>query len=255
MDTMPMSRTTIIAVRLLFFLLLVAAWEVLPRWHLVNPALLPPFGDVLAALGKQLARPAVHQAIGVTAAELAVAFLIAIPLGATLGILAAENAYFGAVFRPILFYVFSIPKSIFLPLFILVLGLGFHQKVAYAVFQMVFIVVISTIAAVESVNPDHVLVARSYGANRAQILRRVYLPSMMPVLLETLRIAIMFDFTGVMIAEMYASREGLGHLIAGWGENFMLPQLFAGVLLLALTAIALNETLRFLEKKWTIWRA
>ena len=250
-----MSWTTIFAVRLLLLIALLAAWDVLPRLHIVNPALLPPFGDILAVLAKLLARSQVHHAIGVTAAELAAAFVVAIPLGATLGILAAENAYFGAVFKPILFYVFSIPKSIFLPLFILVLGLGFHQKVAYAAFQMIFIVIISTIAAVELVKPDHVLVARAYGATRVQILRRVYLPSMTPVLLETLRIAIMFDFTGVMIAEMYASREGLGHMIAGWGESFMLPELFAGVLLLALTAITLNEAIRFLEKRWTVWRA
>ena len=42
-----------------------------------------------------------------------------------------------------------------------------------------------------------------------------------------------FNFTGVMIAEMYASRTGIGHLIANWGENFQMPQLFAGVILLA----------------------
>lgn len=249
-----MNGTIIIAIRLLLILVLIGLWELLPRLDIVSPALLPAFSDVLAALARQLARPAVHQAIGVTAAELAVAFLIAIPLGAVIGVAATENVYFGAVFKPILFYVFSIPKSIFLPLFILVLGLGFHQKVAYAVFQMIFIVIISTIAAVETVNPDHVTVARSYGATRGQILRRVYLPSMMPVLLETLRIALMFDITGVMIAEMYASRQGLGHLIAGWGESFMLPELFAGVLILAAAAIALNEALRFMEKRWTIWR-
>ena len=56
---------------------------------------------------------------------------------------------------------------------------------------------------------------------------------MMPVLLETLRISMIFNFTGVMIAEMYASRTGIGHLIANWGENFQLPELFAGVIMLA----------------------
>ena len=65
---------------------------------------------------------------------------------------------------------------------------------------------------------------------------------MMPILLETLRISMIFNFTGVMIAEMYASRTGIGHLIANWGENFQMPQLFAGVILLAAVAIAFNET-------------
>jgi NitT/TauT family transport system permease protein len=250
-----MNKTVVIALRLALFALLFAAWELLPRWGVVNPALLPPLGDVLAILRTMLAQPAVHQAIGVTAAELAVAFIIAVPLGVALGVLAVERPYFGAVFKPILFYVFSVPKSIFLPVFILAIGIGFHQKVAYAVFQSVFIVVISTMAAVESVQPDHILVARAYGATKAQILQRVYLPSMMPILLEMLRIAMIFNFTGIMIAEMYASRTGLGHLISNWGENYQLPELFAGVILLAGAAIAFNEAVRYLESKWSIWRA
>ena len=45
-----------------------------------------------------------------------------------------------------------------------------------------------------------------------------------------------------MIAEMYASRTGIGHLIANWGENFQMQQLFAGVILLAVVAIAFNES-------------
>ena len=53
------------------------------------------------------------------------------------------------------------------------------------------------------------------------------LVSMLPILLEALRIAMIFNFTGVMIAEMYASRTGIGHLIANWGENFQMRQLFA----------------------------
>jgi NitT/TauT family transport system permease protein len=77
---------------------------------------------------------------------------------------------------------------------------------------------------------------------------------MLPILLEMLRIAMIFNFTGVMIAEMYASSAGLGRLIADWGDSHMLPQLFAGVILLAGTAIAFNEAIRFLETRCSTWR-
>ena len=63
-----------------------------------------------------------------------------------------------------------------------------------------------------------------------------------------------FNFTGVMIAEMYASRTGIGHLIANWGENFQMPQLFAGVILLAAVAIAFNEVVRWVETRCSHWR-
>jgi len=79
-------------------------------------------------------------------------------------------------------------------------------------------------------------------------------PSMLPVLLEALRISMIFNFTGVMIAEMYASRTGIGHLIANWGENYQMPELFAGVILLAVIAICFNETVRALEARVSTWR-
>jgi NitT/TauT family transport system permease protein len=249
-----MSRPAILLVRIAILAAFLGAWEFLPRTGIVNPMLLPPLSLVLGTLGEILGRSDFQEAMAVTTAEVLVAFAIAVPLGGALGVLSAENAYFGAIFRPMLFYVFSIPKSIFLPMFILVFGIGFHQKVAYATFSTVFIVIMSASAAVESVKADYVLVAQSYGATRAQILRRVYIPSMMPILLETLRISMIFNFTGVMIAEMYASRTGVGHMIANWGENFMLPQLFAGVIVLAVAAMSFNELVRSIEARYSTWR-
>jgi NitT/TauT family transport system permease protein len=249
-----MARSQIILVRLALLALVLGAWELLPRSGVINPLLLPPLSQVLAMLGELLVRPTVQEAVGITAAEVIVAFIIAVPLGAAAGIAIAESEYAGAIFKPMLFYVFSIPKSIFLPMFILVFGIGFQQKVAYAAFTTAFVVLMSATAAVESVRADHIMVARSYGATPAQILWRVYVPSMLPILLETLRISMIFNFTGVMIAEMYASRTGIGHLIANWGENFQMPQLFAGVIVLAAVAILFNETVRALEARCSTWR-
>jgi NitT/TauT family transport system permease protein len=250
-----MSRPAVILIRIALLAAFLGAWEFLPRAGIVNPMLLPPLSEVLETLGVILRRGDFQEAMAVTTAEVLVAFIIAVPLGGAIGVLAAENAYFGAIFRPMLFYVFSIPKSIFLPMFILAFGIGFGQKVAYATFSTVFIVIMSASAAVESVKADYVLVAQSYGATRAQILRRIYVPSMMPILLETLRISMIFNFTGVMIAEMYASRTGVGHMIANWGENFMLPQVFAGVIVLAVAAMAFNELVRSLEARCSTWRS
>lgn len=249
-----MTRMQIIAARLALLVLVLGLWQVLPSKNIINPLLLPPLGDVLSMLWTLLQQPRVHDAIATTALEVLVAFVIAVPVGAILGVTIAESPYLTAIFKPVLFYVFAVPKSIFLPLFILVFGIGFPQKVAYAAFTTGFVVLMSAMAAVETVKGDHILVARSYGATRGQILARIYVPSMMPILLETIRIAMIFNFTGVMIAEMYASRTGIGHLIAGWGENFQMRQLFAGVILLAATAIVFNEIVRYLEGKCSTWR-
>ena len=53
---------------------------------------------------------------------------------------------------------------------------------------------------------------------------------------------------------MYASRTGMGHLMANWGENFMMKQLFASVLLVATIAILFNDGIRLLETRYSAWR-
>jgi NitT/TauT family transport system permease protein len=229
-------------------------WEMLSRTGLVNPRLLPSASDSLAMLGELLQRASVRNDLVVTASEVLTAFVLAVPLGALIGFLIAEHRYFAEVAKPLLFFAFSIPKSIFLPMFILVFGVGFAEKVGYGFFSTIFIVIMSTTAAVESVKVEHLTVARSYGATTVQTVFRVYLPSMLPVLLEALRISMIFNLTGVMLAEMYASRNGFGHQIATWGENFQMKQLLAGVVIISVIAIAFNELIRWIETRCSHWR-
>jgi NitT/TauT family transport system permease protein len=242
------------AARVAMAVAIFAVWEMLSRTGIVNPRLLPSASDTIVTLTDRLGRSSVRSDILVTGAEVLTAFVIAVPIGALIGVLIAENRYFAEVAKPLLFFAFSIPKSIFLPMFILVFGVGFSQKVGFGFFSTIFIVIMSTTAAVESVKPENLLVARSYGATPAQTIWRVYVPSMLPVLLETLRISMIFNLTGVMLAEMYASREGIGHLIANWGENFMMRQLLAGVLMVAVIAMTFNELVRWVETRCSHWR-
>jgi ABC-type nitrate/sulfonate/bicarbonate transport system permease component len=233
---------------------LFALWETLSRSGIVNPRLLPAASETLATLGDLLKRASVRNDIAVTALEVLTAFAIAVPVGALIGFLIAEHRTFADVVKPLLFFAFSIPKSIFLPMFILVFGVGFAQKVGFGFFSTIFIVIMSTTMAVDSVKTDYLTVARSYGATPAQTALRVYLPSMLPVLLEALRIAMIFNLTGVILAEMYASRDGIGHQIATWGENFQMKQLLAGVMLVAAIAISFNEMVRWVETRCSHWR-
>jgi ABC-type nitrate/sulfonate/bicarbonate transport system permease component len=240
--------------RFAIVLAIFALWEFLSRTGIVNPRLLPSASDTLSTLGDLLQRASVRNDLAVTAREVLTAFALAVPIGALIGYLIAEHRYFADVMKPLLFLAFSIPKSIFLPMFILVFGVGFAQKVGFGFFSTIFIVIMSTTTAVESVKVDHLKVARSYGATPAQTAFRVYLPSMLPVLLEALRISMIFNLTGVILAEMYASRDGIGHQIASWGENFQMKQLLAGVVMIAAIAMTFNELVRWVETRCSHWR-
>ena len=240
--------------RLLLLVAALTVWEALPRLGVVDAELLPPFSEVLATVPALLARPALQDDFGLTALRVLAGFLLSIPVGACLGVLVAESRYAGRVLEPLLFFLFTIPKSIFLPLTILAMGIGFSQKLAYAVLSTFLVLTFNFAAAIRSIKPEYLLVARSYGAARSQVIRRVYVPGMLPILLEAVRIAIMFTITAVLLAEMYASRTGIGHDIASWGENFQMKQLLAGVLMIAAIAMAFNELVRSVETRCSHWR-
>lgn len=233
---------------------LLVAWEAVSSLGIVDPRLLPPFSTVAESAAMLVGDGAFLYHLGVTAGEVVLAGIIVAPVGIGIGLLLSENAYLGAAFRPFFYFLASVPKSVFLPIFILLFGIGFSQKVAFGVFQAIFVLVIATIAAATSVPDDLIRVARANGASRWQLYREIYWPAMLPLILEGMRLGVIFNITGVVFAEMYVARAGVGSQISHWGQTFDIPNLLAGILLIALLSIVVNESLRWYERRVGQWR-
>jgi ABC-type nitrate/sulfonate/bicarbonate transport system permease component len=233
-----------------FFLL----WEGLVRLGRLDASLAPAPSSVVLSLLRLVRRPEVLTSLGVTAWEVIAAFVIAAPVGLLIGFTLAEVPFLGALFRPIINFLFGVPKSIFLPVFILVFGVSIPQKIAFAVFTTLFVMIMGGIAAVQSVPRELITVSRVYGAGRLQIIREIYLPSMAPVLLESARLGMIFNITAVLLCEIYGARDGIGYRIAAWGENVQMPQLYAALVIVAAAAVAVNEVLRLAETRLGAWR-
>jgi ABC-type nitrate/sulfonate/bicarbonate transport system permease component len=229
-------------------------WEAMVRLGRLDAGMAPAPSTVLAALRALLGRPEVLQSLAVTAWEVVAAFLLAVPVGLLLGFLLAEVPVLGALFRPLLNFLFGVPKSIFLPVFILVFGVSIPQKIAFGVFTTIFVLIVGGTAAVQSVPRELILVSRVYGASRGQIIREIYLPAMAPILLESVRLGMVFNITAVLLCEIYGARDGIGYRIAAWGENVQMPQLYAALVIVALAAVAVNEALRAVESRLGAWR-
>ena len=232
----------------------VLLWEALVRHGGIDASLAPAPSVIVDALGQLVRRPEVLASLGVTAGEVAAAFLIAAPAGLFIGFTLAEVPFLGALFRPLVNFLFGVPKSIFLPVFILAFGVTVTQKIAFGVFTTLFVVIMGGIAAVESVPRDLVTVSRVYGATRWQVIREIYLPAMAPILLESARLGMIFNITAVLLCEIYGARDGIGYRIAAWGENLQMPQLYAALVIVAAAAVATNEALRALEARLGFWR-
>lgn len=233
---------------------LLVLWEALVRLGRLDAGLAPAPSAILDALVRLLKRPEVLTSLAVTAWEALAAFLIAVPVGLLIGFALAEVPVLGALFRPLVNFLFGVPKSIFLPVFILMFGVSIPQKIAFGVFTTIFVLIVGGIASVQSVPPELVTVSRVYGAGRWQIIREIYLPAMAPILLESVRLGLVFNITAVLLCEIYGARDGIGYRIAAWGENLQMPQLYAALVIVAAAAVAVNEALRLLEVRLGFWR-
>jgi NitT/TauT family transport system permease protein len=233
---------------LIFLAAVAAAWEIASRTGLADPRLLPPVSQVLVVLWGLVNSPNFLGDLGLTALEVLVAFVIVVPLGLAAGLYLGEQPRAYRLFSPVLNLLLSVPKSIFLPIFILALGIGFAQKITYAVTLAFFIVVLTGIAAARSVPKGLVSMARAFGATRRQIYLQIYLPAMEPLIIEGARMGLIYTVTGVLIAEMYGAPRGIGRLIFAWGESFRMPELLASVLLVVVLTVVANEALRWLEE-------
>jgi NitT/TauT family transport system permease protein len=94
---------------------------------------------------------------------------------------------------------------------------------------------------------------RSFGASRQQIFWKLSLPSAMPFVLAGLKLGIGRGLIGVVVAELFGSRAGLGRLISQSADSFNMPELFAGVVVLAIAGIVMTSGFSWLEGRLVPW--
>ena len=157
------------------------------------------------------------------------------------------------VFEPLLAAIYAIPIILFLPLYVLLLGLGPNSKIALGATISFFPIVLSTIAGFGYVDRRLVTAARSMGANDLQMFRYVLLPGALPVILAGLRMGFTVALLSVIGSETIASFAGLGHHIVDLAENMDTARMFAYIVFVILIVVCLNTAVSKLEG-WARWR-
>lgn len=233
---------------------IVAVWEAVVRAGVVRAQILPPPSQVALALRRLLGDADLRAAAQVTGMELVTAIALAVPLAIVVGFIVGGSTALNRSIAPLLYLGNGVPKSLFISLFILAMGVGFNQKVAFGIFQAFFVVSVSTIAAVQAVPSGLLMVGRALRANRLQMNWYIYLPYMLPVILQGVRLGVIFAGVGILFAEMYVSKVGLGRLIILYMNNYQIANIIAGMLIASLGAITINEVFRGLERRVGRWR-
>lgn len=194
--------------------------------------------------------PALAQSLAIYFSGTGAAIVLGIALGTLMGAVPAVG-------RTLDVYVNGLaatPRVAFIPLIIVLLGLGFQAKMLVVFLGAVMPVVLNAYAGVRAADPNLVEMARATGASRGRILAHVVLPGALPFLLTGVRIGATIGLINTVVAELYTAVSGLGGLLALYGSRFQMAEYLAVVVVLALIGVTMTEALRLVENRLLRWR-
>src|SRR6478609_4069041 len=228
-------------------------WEFVSRVLIANPLFLASPTQIVHAIYELSLSGEMEKHIAASGAEFVIGYVIACIIGISFGFGMANSPRFRQALQPWISGFYATPTIALAPLFILWLGIGIWSKVLVVIFLVLFPVTINTEAGLRTTSERLIEMLKSFGASRTQIFFKVSLPSALPFILAGLKLGIGRGLIGVVVAELFGSRAGLGRLISQSADAFNMPELFAGVIVLAVAGIAMTAGFGWLEKRLVPW--
>lgn len=234
--------------------LFLVVWEVAPRIGLVDPIFLPPFSTVAKAFVELVRDGQMWEHVSASLARSLTGFALAVVLGVPVGVAIAWFRQVADFLGPILELFRNTAALALLPVFILVLGIGETSKIALVVYAGFFPILLNTITGVRTADPLLVKSAVSLGFSPIRLFWKVILPSALPSIFTGLRMGASGAILVLIAAEMVGARAGLGYLITAAQQNFQIPQMYAGIIAIALVGLVFNGVILAVERRFSRWR-
>ena len=240
--------------RYLPLVLLALAWEAGSRLGLVSSLALPPLSKVIAAWVDLIADGDLLTNGIVSIYRGGVGLLLAIVIGATLGVCMAWWRPLNVLLRPLVELFYPMPKSALIPVTVIWLGFGDGSKILLIFLGCMLPVTVGAFNGARSSDQALVWSARSMGASRLRMLWDVALPSALPELLNGIRTALALAFILLVSSELIVARQGFGYLIGSLGANGSYEAMFAVVLTVAFLGFAADRGYQLLMQRVLRWR-
>lgn len=225
---------------------------VLVTWYLLallmQAPIIPYPHEVLLHLifSMQSAKPYLHVLFSLyrIAMGMALALFFAIPTG----MLAGRTQKLDQLISPVLYLLYPLPKIAFLPVFMVLFGIGDLSKIMLIAVIIFFPASVTIRDGVKEINVQYLQLAQAYHLTQTQILRDILWPFILPRIFSSLRITLGISLSVLFISENYAASYGLGYYIM---NNWVMAQyggMYAGIVLLSLLGLTLYVALDGLER-------
>ena len=193
-------------------------------------------------------------AIVVSALRVLAGLAIGFAAALVTGILISASGAFSDMVMPLVRGLAPIAPIAWIPLGIVLFGIGNPTAIFVVFMGVYFILTISTVAAVKAVDQRLIKTARSFGASRAQVWTRVIFPAVLPQVFTMLRINFFAAWMAVLAAEMVGVKNGLGMMIILGREMFNTKLILLGMCMVGATGYAVDALLVQIQRKILWWQ-
>jgi NitT/TauT family transport system permease protein len=219
----------------------------------VPPYVFPAPSEIGVALYRGLANGTYLYALAVTLTEILVGFVIGSICGIALGIGMVQIELLNRLVYPYVVALQTVPKVAIAPLMIVWFGFGLSSKIFIVAITCLFPSLVNTIAGLRAVDSDRIALITAMCGTRTQLLRYVQLPNALPYIMAGLNTGIVLAVIGAIVGEFVGAKTGVGVLILQANFGLDLASMFAVLVVIAVTGVALSFVLRVIETRLCFW--
>jgi len=177
------------------------------------------------------------------------AWAVAAVLGTILGLLFGRSRIVFDLANPVLQFARATPPVIVIPVLFLLFGIGTPLQMALIIIGTIWPVLLNTLAGARSLDPALLDSVRILRVGRRQRLLQVVLPAAAPAIFTGLRISLGLSLVLMVVSELYAATDGIGHALLDAQRSFDLTGMWAWITVIALIGNILSAALAALQRR------
>lgn len=234
-------------------ILLLALWELASRAGFIRSNVLPAPSAVAVALGKVVASGELLENIWISSVRALIGLAIGGSIGFAFGLANGLSLRSRNITDTTLQMIRNVPHLALIPLVILWFGIDEEAKIFLVALGVFFPIYVNTLLGIQTVDPQLVEMARTYGMSRLELFRKVILPGALPSIFVGLRYALGIMWLTLIVAETISAQSGLGHMAMEAREFLMIDVVVLSILIYALLGKLADVVARLLERASLQW--
>ncbi len=235
--------------QILLLAIIIGVWEILVATNVIDAFFFSSPSRICKTLIDLFATGNLLHHMWVTLSETIIGFVIATALGTLIAIMLWWSDKLRKVLDPYIVILNSLPKIALGPLIIIWVGAGTNAIVTMCVLICIVITILSMLSAFLNCDKDKIVLMKSFGANKFQILTKLILPNAFVDFISVLKINVGMAWVGTIMGEYLVSKAGLGYLIVYGSQIFKLDIVLTSTMVLCVLAGGMYFFVGLLEKK------